>query len=92
MANQLYPEIIPGVCYNPEVFIYKGRAYTCPMVAQNLIRYQLAPIDSSLYSEPLTNRFFDRTRGWKTGAMLTCSGCAGNTYLKRVTGAYCNEK
>lgn len=90
MADKLYPEAIPGTCYNPEVFIFKGRAYTCPMVAQNLIRYGIAPIDSPLYSEPLTNRFFDRTRGWNTGAMNTCSGCAGNINLKNFTGSHKN--
>ena len=90
LPEKLYPESIPGTCYNPEIFVYKNRVYTCPMVAQNLTRHKIAPYDSSLYSEPLTNRLFDRMRGWKTGAMLTCTGCAGNQNFRKITGLYTN--
>ena len=91
LPNQLYPESIPGVCYNPELFLYQGRVYTCPMVAQNLLRYDIAPCKSLLFSEPLTNRLFDRLRGWKTGGMFTCTGCAGNTNLQNFTGLHDNN-
>ena len=86
LPDRLYPDSIPGYCMNPEVFIYQGRVYTCPMVIHNLLRYNLAPSDSPLYSEPLTHRFFDRLRGWKTGAMKTCTGCVGNRNFEKITG------
>jgi hypothetical protein len=91
LPNKIFSEIVPGKCYNPEILVYDGRVYTCPMVAQNLIRYKLAPFDSPLYSEPLTNRFFDRLRGWHTGGMKACGGCAGNTSLNIITGKRCNN-
>jgi hypothetical protein len=86
LPHCLHPESIPGKCYNPEIFVYQGRVYTCPMAAQNLLRYNIAHYQSLLYSEPLTNRLFDRMRGWKTGAMLPCTGCAGNTNFQTITG------
>lgn len=91
LPDRLYPEAIPGQCYNPEIFIYKDRVYACPMVAQNLVRHGIAEYDSPLYSEPLTDRLFDRLRGWKTGAMITCSGCAGNLNFQKIAGLYSNE-
>ena len=86
LPERQYPESIPGYCMNPEVFIYQGRAYTCPMITQNLMRYQMGSLDSPLYSEPLTHRFLDRLRGWKTGAMPSCTGCVGNRNFEKITG------